>query len=66
MRSTATSRQAAESEADRLEADYSQERLGKLAFAGGWENDKTSRVPGQAGRSVAGAPRSQEDAMTII
>jgi hypothetical protein len=31
-------RQAAQSEADRLEADYSQERLGKLAFAGGWEN----------------------------
>jgi len=31
-------RQAAQSEADRLEADYSQDRLGKLAFAGGWEN----------------------------
>ncbi len=29
---------AAQTEADRLEADYSQERLGKLAFAGGWEN----------------------------
>ena len=29
---------AAQAEADRLEADYSQERLGKLAFAGGWEN----------------------------
>ena len=26
-------------EAAWLEADYSQERLGKLAFAGGWEQD---------------------------
>ncbi len=30
---------AAQAEADRLEAEYSQERLGKLAFAGGWERD---------------------------
>jgi hypothetical protein len=30
---------AAQAEADRLDAEYSQERLGKLAFAGGWERD---------------------------
>ena len=28
---------AAEAEAARLEGDYSTERLGKIAFAGGWE-----------------------------
>jgi hypothetical protein len=28
---------AAQAEADRLEAEYSTERLGRLAFAGGWE-----------------------------
>ena len=37
-RSTATCRRRPQAEADRLEADYSHERLGKLAFAGGWEN----------------------------
>ena len=30
---------AADAEAARLEADYSPERLGRLAFAGGWERD---------------------------
>jgi Virulence factor len=30
---------AAKAEAARLDADYSQDRLGKLAFAGGWEHD---------------------------
>ena len=30
---------AAEAEVARLEADYTDERLGKLAFAGGWERD---------------------------
>jgi hypothetical protein len=30
---------AAKAEAERLDADYNQERLGKLAFAGGWEHD---------------------------
>ncbi|CAN5666744.1 MAG: virulence factor [Ilumatobacteraceae bacterium] len=30
---------AAKEQADRLEADYSAERLGKLAFAGGFEVD---------------------------
>jgi Virulence factor len=30
---------AAQAEADRLETEYSPERLGKLAFAGGWERD---------------------------
>jgi hypothetical protein len=30
---------AAQAEAARLEADYSTDRLGKLAFAGGWERD---------------------------
>ena len=30
---------AAQAEADRLETEYGQERLGKLAFAGGWERD---------------------------
>ena len=29
---------AAQAEADRLEASYSAERLGALAFAGGWES----------------------------
>ena len=30
---------AAQAEADRLEAEYPPERLGTLAFAGGWERD---------------------------
>lgn len=30
---------AAQAEADRIEAEYSRERLGMLAFAGGWERD---------------------------
>ena len=30
---------AAQAEADRLEEAYSRERLGALAFAGGWEHD---------------------------
>jgi hypothetical protein len=30
---------AAQAEADRLEAAYSDDRLGALAFAGGWEAD---------------------------
>lgn len=30
---------AAQAEADRIEAAYSRERLGLLAFAGGWEHD---------------------------
>ncbi|CAN5504804.1 MAG: virulence factor [Acidimicrobiia bacterium] len=30
---------AAQAEADRLEAEYSRQRLGMLAFAGGWEHD---------------------------
>jgi hypothetical protein len=33
---------AAHAEADRLEAAYSADRLGKLAFAGGWERDASS------------------------
>ena len=33
---------AAQAEAERLEAGYSQERLGALAFAGGWERDVSS------------------------
>ena len=42
---------AAQAEADRLEASYSEERLGKLAFAGGWEQD----VGGEAA-PTEGAP----------
>jgi hypothetical protein len=30
---------AADAEAARLESEYTDERLGKLAFAGGWERD---------------------------
>ncbi|MDQ3738348.1 MAG: virulence factor [Actinomycetota bacterium] len=30
---------AARAEADRIEAEYSRQRLGMLAFAGGWEGD---------------------------
>jgi Virulence factor len=33
---------AAQAEADRLEAAYSSDRLGSLAFAGGWERDVVS------------------------
>jgi hypothetical protein len=36
---------AAKAEAERLDADYSQERLGKLAFAGGWEHDVEEPEP---------------------
>ena len=37
---------AAEAEAERLEAEYSPERLGRLAFAGGWEAEADpARVP---------------------
>jgi hypothetical protein len=36
-------RAAAEAEAARLESAYSQERLGLLAFAGGWERDSGER-----------------------
>ena len=32
--------EAAQAEADRLEAEYSVERLGSLAFAGGWEQQQ--------------------------
>ena len=42
-RSTATSPAAAQAEADRLEAEYSAERLGELAFAGGWERRRRAR-----------------------
>ena len=37
---------AAQAEADRLEAAYTADRLGKLAFAGGWERDVTIDVEG--------------------
>jgi Virulence factor len=36
---------AAKAEADRIAAAYSTERLGKLAFAGGWERDVEERQP---------------------
>jgi len=35
---------AAQAEADRLEADYGVDRLGKLAFAGGWEPEEDGTV----------------------
>ncbi|MEY2740916.1 MAG: hypothetical protein RL283_1018 [Actinomycetota bacterium] len=34
-----TLEEAAQREASRLDADYPRERLGKLAYAGGWERD---------------------------
>jgi hypothetical protein len=32
---------AADAEAERLESEFSEERLGKLAFAGGWEQEES-------------------------
>ena len=37
--------EAADAEAERLEAAYSPDRLGTLAFAGGWERDVEGRGP---------------------
>ena len=36
---------AAQAEADRIAEAYSTERLGKLAFAGGWERDVEEHQP---------------------
>ncbi|MGI9053074.1 MAG: virulence factor [Ilumatobacteraceae bacterium] len=53
---------AAQAEADRLEADYGADRLGKLAFAGGWEAAVGAIVrsdrPDQAGSDGQNAERS--------
>lgn len=56
---------AARSELDRIEAEFPEERLGRLAFAGGWELDVDGPGPNPADASELAALEELDESPSI-